>query len=222
MNCRDFEEILIEAARGAIEGRAALEHARSCESCARRLANECALSGGLAAMARHETRRPSPAVEAALLARLAPRPRVRWMPVAAAGAIAAAIAVFLLLPRQRVVVKPPAEQPVEVRPAVQHTVEPPPETQPIRKQRRARLLRAAAPRPEPETARISGNDEFMLIPYAPPLDPSGRAEFVRVDLPVTTLASWGLAAPARDPAMRVNADLMLGEDGLARAIRLVQ
>ena len=72
-----------------------------------------------------------------------------------------------------------------------------------------------APRPAPETA------EFMAVPYSEPLSPYERREVVRVNVPVSALAAWGMRVVNDDPYRRVNADVVLGEDGLARAVRLV-
>ena len=64
-------------------------------------------------------------------------------------------------------------------------------------------------------------DEFVTVPYSAPIGPYERAELVRVNVPVTALTQWGLSIPAFDPSQRVNADVVIGEDGLARAVRLV-
>jgi hypothetical protein len=67
----------------------------------------------------------------------------------------------------------------------------------------------------------SAPGEFVTVPYSAPIGPYERAELVRVNVPVVALAQWGLSVPAVDPGRRVNADVVIGEDGLARAVRLV-
>ena len=42
---------------------------------------------------------------------------------------------------------------------------------------------------------------------------------VRVEVPVSTLIAWGLPITAENANQSVQADLLLGQDGLARAIR---
>jgi hypothetical protein len=63
---------------------------------------------------------------------------------------------------------------------------------------------------------------FALIPYAAPLLATERAEIVRVNLSASALATMGVPVWGADPNMRLNAELVLGENGLARAVRLVQ
>jgi hypothetical protein len=67
----------------------------------------------------------------------------------------------------------------------------------------------------------AATDEFVTVPYSMPIGPYERAELVRVNVPVTALEQWGLQVSAFDPGQRVNADVVIGEDGLARAVRLV-
>src|SRR6266478_1227361 len=72
MNCTEFETVVAEIARGvlmeAASRRDGLAHATGCARCGRRLANEQALSGLLAAAAAEDAGRTAPpAVEEALL-----------------------------------------------------------------------------------------------------------------------------------------------------------
>jgi hypothetical protein len=67
----------------------------------------------------------------------------------------------------------------------------------------------------------AANDEFIAVPYASPIGPYERADLVRVNVPVTALAQWGLPVSTFNPNQRVDAEVVLGEDGLARAVRLV-
>jgi len=67
----------------------------------------------------------------------------------------------------------------------------------------------------------SAHDDFVAVPYSTPIGPNERAELVRVNVPVLALAQWGLQVSAFDPGQRVNADVVIGEDGLARAVRLI-
>ena len=67
----------------------------------------------------------------------------------------------------------------------------------------------------------AAKDEFVAIPYAMPIGPNERADLVRVNVPVAALEQWGLKVSVFNPGQRVNADVVIGEDGLARAVRLV-
>jgi hypothetical protein len=63
-------------------------------------------------------------------------------------------------------------------------------------------------------------DGFIAVPYSTPIGPYERADLVRVNVPVSALAQWGLSISALNPNQRVEAEVVLGEDGLARAFRL--
>lgn len=63
---------------------------------------------------------------------------------------------------------------------------------------------------------------FVAIPYVAPLAPYERAEVVRMQLPVSALLAAGLAVGMADPGAQVVADVLVGQDGRARALRLVE
>jgi hypothetical protein len=62
---------------------------------------------------------------------------------------------------------------------------------------------------------------FVPIPYVTPLGPNEGATVVRVNVPVAALLSAGLPVPVADAGATVEADLVVGQDGRARAVRLV-
>jgi hypothetical protein len=66
----------------------------------------------------------------------------------------------------------------------------------------------------PETA-------FVPIPYVAPLAPYERADILRVDLPVAALIAAGLRVPTAPPEATAQADVLVGQDGRAHAIRVV-
>jgi hypothetical protein len=64
--------------------------------------------------------------------------------------------------------------------------------------------------------------EFIqLVQYAG-FEQSEGAHLVRVELPRSALASFGIPVNAEQAGGRVKADVLLGEDGTARAIRFVR
>lgn len=82
----------------------------------------------------------------------------------------------------------------------------------------ARAETAVAPREAlPEIAT-----EFLALPYAPPLYPDEGAEVVRVRLPRSAMRSFGLPVSEERLYERVPADVILGQDGIARAVRFVK
>jgi hypothetical protein len=62
--------------------------------------------------------------------------------------------------------------------------------------------------------------EFIVVPGAANLPPMESGTLVRIDLPVSMLPSLGVTPPAGGGAT-VRADLVIGQDGLTRAVRLV-
>ena len=59
------------------------------------------------------------------------------------------------------------------------------------------------------------------MPFVAPLAPYERAEVVRMDVPVAELAAAGFEVHVPDTGATVLADVVLGQDGRAHAIRLV-
>ena len=78
-------------------------------------------------------------------------------------------------------------------------------------------LAPAAGGTQPDVERVG---EFVLVPGAAALPPIESGQLVRMDVPVSMLLSLGVTPPA-NAATRVRADLIVGQDGLTRAIRLV-
>ena len=62
---------------------------------------------------------------------------------------------------------------------------------------------------------------FVAWPGAHALPPLERGELLRIDLPREALPALGLFAPLSTASV-VPADIVIGQDGLARAVRLVQ
>ncbi len=64
--------------------------------------------------------------------------------------------------------------------------------------------------------------DFMPLTYGAELSPNEGGQLVRVELPRSALASLGLPMNVEKTDERVKADVLLGHDGLARAIRFVR
>lgn len=62
--------------------------------------------------------------------------------------------------------------------------------------------------------------EFVMVPGAAALPPMESGTLVRMNVPVSMLPSLGLMPPP-GPAAAVRADVIVGQDGLTRAVRLV-
>jgi len=63
-------------------------------------------------------------------------------------------------------------------------------------------------------------EDFVIVPGAADLPPMESGTLVRMDLPVSVLPSLGVIPPATGHTA-VRADVVIAQDGLPRAVRLV-
>ena len=78
----------------------------------------------------------------------------------------------------------------------------------------------AAPPPQAAEQRVF--TEFIPVVYGQPFHPEEGGRIVRVRMPRTTLASFGLPVNQDRLDERIQADILLGEDNLVRAVRFEQ
>jgi hypothetical protein len=237
MTCRDCRDLLLEVARrraAPFVDRDVRAHAASCPECAACLERQTALSAGLRAVAAAaEQSDVSPEIQARLMAAFAVErvrpvarpslPAARWLPVAAAAVLCvAAAAWWLARPRP---VDPPAAQVARVAPspplAVAHPAAGVDPTTVARSEGvsapAARRGRPAARRVAPAPVQAVG---FVPIPSAAGLPDFESGEIVRMGIEITALPNYGLEIPSGAQSA-IQADLLIGQDGQARAIRLV-
>ena len=277
MNCRNFETVISELARGQmLEARAredALAHAEVCKHCATRFADEQSLTAGLREVSASATLIETPArVEAALLAAFrqgatkskdvnaftrAKTPR--WSPWSLAAAatilVVAAFGVLQLLSnntrdaarQQAITTKPmPLSSPTVDEVAGQPNLDTPPAPAvenpeqrliyssqfPRAMDRRRGLIHDARVNERPVRSAnnlenaASANDEiatdFLPLTYGSNLSQLDDGQVVRVELPRSVLQSFGFPINAERAGERVKADVLLGHDGVARAIRFIR
>lgn len=227
MTCLEFSQIARDYARQAwISAPAhsdASRHLESCAGCRERLAQESELDLGLAEWRAAELPlEPPAALGASLLAqfdRTRMRPR-RARPLVVWGALAAALCAGTIglswfrtdTPERR---NAPivARSPVEPHSGVVVT------EQPLPAAARPQAV-AAARRPRPEAARERVT-AFLPIGSYRSMDPREDLRLLRIQLPESELLRLGLPVAPRLEQGYVRADVLLGEDGLARAIRFV-
>jgi hypothetical protein len=77
-------------------------------------------------------------------------------------------------------------------------------------------------RPAPAAATQEVATEFIPLAHAGLYTPAEEGHLVRVELPRSALASFGLPVNAEAPGGSVKADVLMGQDGIARAIRFVR
>ncbi len=209
LRCAEFSAGLREMARGG----PAIPHVTDCAACRVELARQKRLQAALRVVAAEvaETRPPA-RVEQTLAARVETirYRRRRWMALSAAGALAAALAIaWFAMPRHVEVteVRKEAKVVVPSRPAKLHPTENAAAIPPVAKHR----TKIPVPKQQP----------FVAIPYSIPLGPYERADVMRVEIPVAALIAAGLPMGMADPGAQARADLLVGQDGRARAVRLL-
>lgn len=62
---------------------------------------------------------------------------------------------------------------------------------------------------------------FIALPYSQSGVPMEQAVIVRMSIPAATLTSMGMRLPLA-PEKNVNAELLVGQDGVARAVRILR
>jgi hypothetical protein len=242
MSCQTLNEAIVDLARGMEvgEGTAAAirAHVGHCAACAARFEREEALSAGLRALqASAAGAAPSGALQQRLMdefdaSQAATRPATSrgvsrgWLQAAAAIAIGVgAIAAWRLVSPPQVAVQQTISEnrvPAGVAPQVPPTPAPTP---------------AAATGPSPSSARTTpGNQRgsgtrpsrvlhptgFVQLPAAAGLPAFESGQIVRVEIPVTSLPMYGVDILPDAVNRPVRADLLVGQDGLPRAIRLIR
>jgi hypothetical protein len=231
MNCADFEKVVVALARGEAAEAGGAAHAEHCPRCARMLANERMLSELAAAAAAEDRERVAPPeVERALVAAFRdhqtsrPGPRT-WWTRAAVGAIAATVMILAVVSIRRAPESPKtAVQPTQAHVApVSLPAAAPAVVQP--RAPRVKLPRAVRHKPAgPEPLRAALGREPMtdFIPIFYDQEPVERGQIVRVRLPRAALTAFGLPVNEEHAEEAIRADVLLGEDGLARAVRFVK
>jgi len=79
----------------------------------------------------------------------------------------------------------------------------------------------AAPPPVEAQAEAEAEQPFVAIPFMLPPAPFERMEVVHMKLPVTELIAAGFRLQTADLGAEAEADVIVGQDGRARAVRLI-
>jgi hypothetical protein len=206
MTCNELADRLTESARHEVEpGRVLKAHMLSCAACRERWEAEGALTNEIKALrVAAWSQRSSVDARDALMQRFERqnRPRVspRWY--WSLGAVAAALIVALAVPGvHRPFLNRAAQS--ELADGVNRSGAETGDSSEIR---------ADAPA-DPES------EGFIAVPFVPPLATGEMLRVVHTELNPAALASLGVSV---DPSwtMRLPADVLLGEDGMPRAVRV--
>jgi hypothetical protein len=223
--------LIIDFARGAtndqIREDALNRHLLGCPSCTGLIERERAMSAALRRLAESiDGPPPNPAQEEALLAifdqtRQGAAPHAHaplWMgAIAATVLLGAAATLFVRLPSR---IPQAVDSSVPPAAAVSVAVSPP--SSPALAA--SGDDRPAGTPPVPQAVDAPGDvaaADFVLWPGAAAWPPFESGELVRVTLPLDALPALGIAPPAAADAI-VQADVLVGQDGFARALRFVQ
>jgi hypothetical protein len=198
MNCQEFWNTMPTAGSDH-------PHLRECAGCVARMKRAENLSLGLRALAASMSRTEAPSrVEAGLLSAFRAQPgqpqsirtRRRWIPAATwAAAIAAMIAIGVFLVSKRA--------PAEVERTAPRGVE---------------LAMLETPATGFESAIEEG---YLLLPGAAQLGSAEGVNILHVELRRSAMMQVGIEVSPERADEAVQADVMVGSDGLARAVRFV-
>jgi len=251
MNCQRFEQVVSDLARGQMmeaDVRAeALAHSEACEHCAMRLRDEEKLTRGLqfAAAGMGSLEAPD-AVELKL--REAFRQRHEVAPVAVNSSPSrywlVAVAAMLLVVMSVVgmwlssnspeknLAENPLPKHVETPAGPSGPIEPEPQKAPEQAENRVPRRPARKPvrrptrrAPETQMANHASSEiatDFMPLGDANALVLQDGGQIIRVKVPRSTLVRFGFPVNMDRYNENVKADVIVGVDGLARAIRFVQ
>lgn len=205
MNCEEF--------RNNMPGRAfwpdwpGLDHAARCAPCRARLDRERELAAGFRALAAQCQDLEAPRrVEARLVAAFRQSAGIRqrrlaqrwWVPVLAWGSAAAAVACAALMLLWQHPYAPVSRVPPG---AVQ-------------------VAMVSGAEGEGETAEAYAGG-FIPLPNTAEIAPNETVDLVRLEVPRSAMLALGLSVSAEQADETVEADVMLGADGVARAVRFV-
>jgi hypothetical protein len=212
MSCTEYESDLMELARGGYIT-SARRHAEVCHDCATFLEQQMALTeleyrlyGDEAAPGDLEGR-----LLAEFLKTRRPKanPPARWYGWWPGAAAIAAAMIFVWRPAPKAVPRPTVSV-ADMKPAAAIA---------------ASVVSSPAPKAIPrrtEPKEPTGADgDFLQVPYTQPVDPWERTEVRRMTMPVAALVAAGFPLNASDPGAEASADVLVGEDGRLRAVRLI-
>ena len=214
MNCQEFWNTLPRQGERANEAQAS--HLAECPGCAAQWEPHRALAAGLRSLA-HELRQceAPPRVEAGLTAAFRAHTGFRrrgavrqmwWTPVVVWATAAAAmilLAGFMVKGWQ-----PSAAKPGTV--AAPHHA---PQTN--------ANMEWAALQPDQDDDSSGLGDGFIRLPNAASIEPNEDVNVVRVEVPGSAMIAMGIPVSEDQAAETLLADVALGPDGMARAVRLV-
>jgi hypothetical protein len=214
MNCREFWDAMPELAGEPPSG-LAREHLEQCPSCAELFENHVEIAAALGRVAAgSRVVGAPPRVEARLLAAYraqsgleAGPARGWWVPLltwSAAAAATAALALLLVHGKQPSATTSPGKGGPHQRPP-------------------ARMQLASLPTPDLDLMEASAETEgqFIPVPNMEELGPNDEVGIVRLEVSRSAMAELGFVVSEERASETVEAEIAIGSDGLAHAVRFV-
>ncbi|MGH9327360.1 MAG: anti-sigma factor family protein [Terriglobia bacterium] len=221
MTCETFDNIVDDLARGGFcdEEAAGLEHVKTCPACARRLAEAQTLTLALQQVSgTWEPKEAPPELEKSLRIRFRQRRNLtRWQRRKRQWAMGTIAAGILLVIGLSIWFARPSAARRYSSPAMEGPHEP-------AKPSPSRAVPPLAPSApvEAENRQPAGTSDFLPLPDAEGAPPATEEQVVRITLPASALQEIGFPVSGQPTSRYVTADILIGEDGIARAIRIVQ
>ena len=223
MNCAEFQEILHDLDRPGTTASSrdrALAHAESCSSCGHLLTEAEALDFGLRTMAMPSDRTKTPLrVEATLLNEFRKRhghvgreaQQTAWYAAVIGVAAVAMLVVGVMRVRISVMPDKPSRETPFIAPNVAGSG--------------SSITSGVNASPDNDVLNgMASSDEgtgFVRLPYADDAASLEGGAVIRVTMPRSALASWGLPISSGAGTERIPAELVVSADGTPQAIRLI-
>lgn len=250
MDCSDFETIIVEIARDRLIDAATrergLEHVRRCTPCATLLVEERALSRDLSALSAGRAAEEIPErIETALLAAfrhqadataVAARRRHRLLAVAALALLTFGISLAAWIssptkpktsagstdgPAAPTDVHATTRKPDQAPPRIVEFGNPDRRVPGLTQGKRQKRLALADRRPSTNDVPREFVTPFFPVMQGGELIPLDGGQLVRVRMPRSNLIPFGIPLDQARANETIKADVLISNDGLARAIRLV-
>jgi hypothetical protein len=228
MTCREFDEAVHDFVRMDLLDvnvrEAVLEHAAHCELCSQRMADAAALVEAAEAMGKSAQAERAPAhVEASVLAayrnhhrRASWRRSWEW---ASVGAAAAVLLIFLWTVVGRS--KGPSVSPAPKKDVASQTGEPQEVKAQVAPQTVAGSV-AITPGEDAAASETYAASDFVPVPFTGAISADDLGMIVRVQLTRSSLAQLGYPVAETPDEDLILADVLVGEDGWPRGVKVVQ
>jgi hypothetical protein len=232
MTCERFDEVVHGFVRMELldvrDREAALEHAAHCEACSQRMADATVLAEASELAARNALgEQTPPSVEAVLRAefrnhhrRNSWRRTVEWLSIGAAAAILILFVWTMKRPSNGPSNRPPAPT-AEKGGAVQAALPSNAGGTAIAAKEQPAPATGAKPAAAPESEAYIASD-FVPVPYTAAITADDPGMVVRVQLTRSSLAQLGYPVAETPGEDLILADVLVGEDGWPRGVKLIQ